>query len=210
MVSPRTANPVRAAEMERAIVEVARDLLAEGGLEAISMRALAGRLGLSAAALYGYFDSKEDLVERVVLEGFRLFEDRLGQATRQATVEGGDALGALAAAYLGFAKENPQYFKVMFSSRPGQRRAVASLPSAGGFGLLRDGVERAMDAGRIRRGDPNDVALLLWSQIHGLATLWLSFNPRFDELPSDPMRAFETIRPLISQGLAPDHGDRSG
>ena len=56
-MTPRVADPARASETEAAILEAARDLLAEGGLDAVSMRAVASRIGLSATAIYNYFDN---------------------------------------------------------------------------------------------------------------------------------------------------------
>ena len=58
-----------------AILEAARDLLALQGLEALSMRAVARRVGVSATAIYHYFESKETLVHCVVQTGYQ----RMGQ-----------------------------------------------------------------------------------------------------------------------------------
>ena len=51
-MTPRIADPARTAEVENTIVEAARDVLAEGGLQQLSMRHLADRVGVSATALY--------------------------------------------------------------------------------------------------------------------------------------------------------------
>ena len=61
---PKVADPQRAAETEAAILEAASDVLAEEGLEALSMRAVGARVGLSATALYNYVQNKQELVDR--------------------------------------------------------------------------------------------------------------------------------------------------
>ena len=63
----------RSVETEAAIVNAARNLLAEGGLDALSMRLVADRVGLSATAIYHYFENKDALVRRVVSDGYRRF-----------------------------------------------------------------------------------------------------------------------------------------
>ena len=64
-MTPRLAEPPRATDTETAILVAARDLLAEGGLDALSMRAVAARVGISATAIYNYFTNKQALVRRV-------------------------------------------------------------------------------------------------------------------------------------------------
>jgi AcrR family transcriptional regulator len=153
---PKVADPQRAAETEAAILEAARDVLAEEGLEALSMRAVGARVGLSATALYNYVQNKQELVDRVVARGFRRF------------------LQALGSAYLRFARENEQYFKIMFTIQPEDRREIEELPGEGGRRILREAVADAIAAGVIRAADPDLVALYLWSSLHGLATLSLA------------------------------------
>ena len=63
----------RSAETEAMILDAARGLLAEGGLPALSMRVVAERVGLSATAIYHYFDGKDDLVSSVVRGGYQRF-----------------------------------------------------------------------------------------------------------------------------------------
>ena len=57
---------VPATETEEAILEAARNVLAEGGVGALSMRSLAERVGVSATAIYHHFDGKDALVAQVV------------------------------------------------------------------------------------------------------------------------------------------------
>lgn len=172
---PRTADPDQATEIEERILEAARDLLAEGGAPALSMRALASRVGITATAIYHYFENKQALVDRVVATGCRRFEeDYLWKAVESLPVGSVERLGALGAAYVRFALENPQYFKVIFSMEAQDRREIEELPGEGGYPILRQCIVDAMEAGTIRRADPDLVALYLWSIVHGLVTLSLT------------------------------------
>jgi len=171
---PKVADPQRAAETEAAILEAARDVLAEEGLEALSMRAVGARVGLSATALYNYVQNKQELVDRVVARGFRRFESDMWRAVDDVPSGGFDRLRALGSAYLRFARENEQYFKIMYTIQPEDRREIEELPGEGGRRILREAVADAIAAGEIRAADPDLVALYLWSSVHGLATLSLA------------------------------------
>ncbi|MFQ5747631.1 MAG: TetR/AcrR family transcriptional regulator [Gemmatimonadota bacterium] len=173
----RASTSMHAAETEAAILEAARDLLAEGGLSALSMRAVAARIGLSATAIYRYFDCKEDLVDRVVKHGFQRSESYLWRAIEDLPVGSMERIAALGEAYIRFAIENEQYFKIIFAIQPSDPREIEDLPAQGGCGVLRQCVVDAMEAGTIRRADPELVVLYLWSVAHGLVTIFMACNP---------------------------------
>ena len=176
-MTPRVADPARAAETEVAILEAARDLLAEGGLDALSMRATAARVGLSATAIYNYFENKQALVDRVVLSGFERFNVYMREAASRAPEGSADRIHALGEAYIRFALENQQYFKVLFTMQPDRQRELDELPEHGGYFLFRQSVVDAMDSGELRRADPDIVVMYLWSHVHGLVTLFLACKP---------------------------------
>lgn len=174
-MSPKTADPKYAAEIEGRILEAARDLLAEGGAPALSMRAVASRVRLSATAIYHYFENKQALVDRVVATGCRRFEeDYLWKAIESLPAGSVERLEALGEAYIRFALENPEYFRVIFTIEPADRREIEDLPGQGGYPILRQCIVDAMESGAIRRADPELVALYLWSVVHGLVTLSLA------------------------------------
>jgi len=171
---PKVADPQRAAETEATIIEAAKNILAQDGLEALSMRAVGARVGLSATALYNYFENKQALVDRVVARGFRRFESYLCSAVEGIPTGRLERVRALGAAYIRFAMENEQYFKIMFTIQPEDPREIEELPGQGGRRIFRDSVADAIVAGEIREADPDLVALYLWSSVHGLATLSLA------------------------------------
>lgn len=173
----RLANPVRATDTEAAIVEAARDLLAEGGIRALSMRAVAARVGVSATAIYNYFENKQALVRHVVNLGFERFDVYLRNAVVDKPAGSVERLRALGEAYIRFALENRQYFQVLFAFHSDLPQDIEELPQGGGYTLFRHAVIDAMEAGTIRKADPDLVVLYLWTHVHGLVTLLLSCQP---------------------------------
>lgn len=176
-MAEKTAEQSRGAETETAILEAARDLLADGGLEALSMRAVAARVGVSATAIYNYYDSKNDLVRRVVRLGFERFATYLRDSIQDLPHGSAERLRALGDAYVRFAVENREYFQVIFGAHGEERHDVEDLPDGGGYDLFRQTIIEAMDAGSIRRADPDLVALYLWTHVHGLVTILMTCEP---------------------------------
>jgi AcrR family transcriptional regulator len=174
-------------DLRERIVEAARDIVGEEGLDALSMRALGLRIGYSPATIYLHFRDKEELLRSVMEEGFK----RLGE-TVQAELAGGsgeltplDRLAATGRGYARFALENTGYFRAMF-----EIPAVARLegcPAAGhgaGHGagglsaLSHDGaadlLRQAGEGGASSLRDPDRAAVVGWGLMHGLTSLYLS------------------------------------
>jgi AcrR family transcriptional regulator len=178
-----------AADVETAILEAARDLLAEGGVAGLSMRQIADRVGVTATAIYHYFDGKQDLINRVVLSSFECFGSYLQDAMKSHPKGSVERLHALGDAYIRFAFENDAYFRVIFSIQPKSQEGLETLPEDGGYHLLREAVSEAIDSGAIRpahdtggtsedadaaaKAHADVLSMYLWSLTHGLVTLTL-------------------------------------
>ncbi|MEX0691912.1 MAG: TetR/AcrR family transcriptional regulator [Gemmatimonadales bacterium] len=197
-------------EQESQILEAARDLILEGGIEAISMRAVADRVGVSATALYHYFASKQDLVDRVSRRAFEAFDEAVRKAAEQQPEGSIDRIRAIGEAYIRFAFENEAYFRVIFGAEAPDPRAIEDLPGGGGYPVLRQAVVRAMESGQMRSGDPDISSVYLWSLVHGLVTLYLACRIGDEkcqnaQLPGDPQVMFAAFGDLLAHGLrAPD------
>ena len=176
-MTPAVVEPPRTSSTETAILEAARDLLAEGGIDALSMRAVAARVGVSATAIYNYFENKQALVQSVISIGFERFDEYLLQAAAGRPEGSPERLEALGDAYIRFALENREYFRVLFAMHAELPRDIEELPEGGGYALFRQSVVDAMNAGTIRQTDPDLVVLYLWTLVHGLVTLLLGCKP---------------------------------
>src|SRR5215831_17121958 len=71
-------------DLERSLVEAALVTIQEEGVEALTLRGVGARLGVSRTALYRHFEDKTALLARVALEGFRLFREALQTAVDEA------------------------------------------------------------------------------------------------------------------------------
>ena len=166
-----------ATETRDRIVEEARDLYLTGGLSALSMRKVAERVGVSATALYRHFDDKESLLVAVVQAGFERFTSYLLRGLAGRTPF--ERLARTGEGYLRFALDNPSYYRIMFMASR-EDFGFDQLPTANretlgrSFQLLVDRVRECQDAGRLRAGDPQEIAVVIWSFVHGLVSLYLA------------------------------------
>jgi AcrR family transcriptional regulator len=157
-------------DIKSRIVAAARALYFERGPEAVTMRAVAERVGVTATALYRHFTDKDALLKEVVGEGSRLLGSQLFRALEAATPL--ERLRATALEYLDFALAQPQAYRALFDPVSGDDEASPVRRQRGAVRrFLRDRVREAMDAGVIAEGDPEGAALTLWSLLHGLAAL---------------------------------------
>jgi AcrR family transcriptional regulator len=105
------------ADTEREIRQQARRLLVEQGREAVTLRAIARELGITAPALYRYYDSREDLLRRVIDD---ICLDLGAELTADLTrIDEHDAVGGVLAVCRGFrrwALAHPQEFTLVFAS----------------------------------------------------------------------------------------------
>ncbi len=76
-------------DLERALVETAVQMIQEEGVQALTLRGVGARLGVSRTALYRHFDDKQALLARVASEGFRRFHDALAAAVARAEASAG-------------------------------------------------------------------------------------------------------------------------
>jgi AcrR family transcriptional regulator len=147
------------------IVNAARDLLEAGGPEAVTMRAIAEKLGIQAPSLYKHFPDKGALEAALVTAGFVEQAATFGAASRCR-----NSLAALASAYRAWAIAHPHLYLLM-TNRPLERDR------------LPDGVEAAAAAPILKAcgGDPNR-ARAAWAFAHGMASLELAnrFPPDAD------------------------------
>ncbi len=105
----------RTGKTEASLVDAARALLGEGGVNACSMRAVAKRSGVTAGAIYKHFRDKDALVQHVVALAFEHFELHLLRSITSLPVGSIERLAALGEAYLTFAEANPEEFKILFN-----------------------------------------------------------------------------------------------
>ena len=165
----------RAAE----ILTAARELFLLHGVENVSTRQIAGRVGISQTALYVYYKTKDEMLDALVEQAFA----KLGSAFR--SIREDDPVELLHRAiegYIRFGLRNPDEYRIAFLLRDGRRdeTRVTERPRSVGlrvFSMLEELVAACIAAGRIRRVDGHEraTAQTVWAAVHGLVALMLAY-----------------------------------
>jgi len=175
MSSARSAPAASRDPLKARLVEVALGLLAREGLEALTLRRIARRAGVSHGAPLRHFRSFADLRSEVAARGFAMLSEAIEKSGAQLPPGTGPLarLAAAGRAYVESAVAHPGLFALMF--RAGDldpdNAAFASEAAAAFEHLLRH-VRAAQDAGWQAQRDTRLLAGSVWAGVHGLATLW--------------------------------------
>ena len=189
--------------LRAALIDAAAEVVAADGVDGVSMRALAERVGVSRSAAYRHFDGKAALLAAVAEDGFRALTKRLDAAEgpsgpQQALMR----FREMGIAYVRFAAAHPARYRLMFGQRRPERIAHPSLDeaAAASFERLADAIE-ACQAGGLVRGDPPAEALaeVAWAAVHGLSLLLID-----DLIATDgPDEIATRVTDTLWQGLHP-------
>ena len=190
-------------DLERALVDTAVLMIQKDGVAALTLRGVGARLGVSRTALYRHFAGKEALLARVASEGFKRFHDALATAAATAEARRGDPMAAMAAAYAQFARSHPSHYETMFSGVLTDSKRYPELQRCGeaAFTVLVDAIRRGQAQGRIRRGNPVQLAEVTWALSHGIASLGMA-----GQLPAPPQTLEEFAMfgwKMLEEGLQP-------
>ncbi len=170
MLSPRERRYFKTKE---AILQAARELIAEKGPDGLSLRELARRIDYSPSGLYEYFPSKDDIVNAVCAEGLILLRDYLNRAP--ADLPPSQRLTEMGLGYMDFAREHPEHFRLIFihlsDDQAGQvKTGLEESP----YHILSQTVQDAIEAGEISVEDGfslEEITFSLWALVHGMALL---------------------------------------
>lgn len=172
---PRPAyTPAEREQIDGQIRAKALELFGRLGYRGVSLRAIAKAMGWSAPALYRYFDNKDELMAAVRADGFKALKKRLHDARLESATPVDAVRGAMAA-YLQFATEEPELFRLMYELDQGK---VAEYPQVVRERRSAFAEAEALAAAVIEAEgipvDANKLAHLMWVNAHGLAALALA------------------------------------
>jgi AcrR family transcriptional regulator len=181
---PKNLSSAEIADFRERLLDAAEGLFAEHGTEAVTIRQLAAAVGVSPMTPYRYFKDKDAILAAARARAF----DRHAEALEQAydASPGLDPVAranAIGAAYVRFALDNPEAYKLMFDTKQPNAWDYADLKRAGDRSRatmtrhLRDLV-----ATGVLKGDPHLIGHLYWSAIHGPLMLHFSglLPPEYD------------------------------
>ncbi|WP_369200946.1 TetR/AcrR family transcriptional regulator [Streptomyces sp. PU-14G] len=176
-------------DLRNALIRAAIELAAEGGPDAVVLRAAARKVGVSATAAYRHFEGQSDLLGAVKEYGQQRLVacmESVGRANEGAGPQAAkDRMMALGRGYVRFAREEPGLYRTAFcrkvlgavgiTDEGGLADADGGQPGweTRSFELLTETLDDAVTAGLIAPERRPGAELSAWAMVHGVAMLFL-------------------------------------
>jgi TetR/AcrR family transcriptional regulator len=197
------------AQRRREILGAARQEFFERGFHRPTMDDVAARAEVSKGTIYLYFESKEEILAHLLLEGLGELVQQM-EATKdpQVATPPEAALRSLATAYLDFCQSNPSYFRLIMAFDRGRFEEQISPKlykqvlnrSMQGLSLVARTIERGAQSGVFRLNDSWQAAGSVWAALNGVLVL-MAHPLRRQLLKSDVRTMFQATLDLVIRGL---------
>lgn len=168
--SSSMTKPTNTPNLKEACLQAAREVIAERGVEGLSMRDVARKLAISHQAPYRHFPSRDHLLAEIMRRCFEDFSRFLDEASK---AQPADELGAMGHAYMAYADSKPLEYRLMFGTpwpKPADHPELVNY-AVHAFDLLRQNL-MTRHAGHTDAKKRSELeALFIWSSLHGLASI---------------------------------------
>ena len=150
------------------------ELFVQEGYNGISIRRIAQKIEYSPGSLYTYFKDKDSIFYALHVEGFDMLYQK--QLSTQSINDPRERLLAQGKAYIEFALENQEYYDIMFIMRESIELICREedrdwTHGQRSYDLLKRNVAECQAAGMFKGQEKESVAFLLWSVVHGIASI---------------------------------------
>ncbi|HYK05356.1 MAG TPA: TetR/AcrR family transcriptional regulator [Thermoanaerobaculia bacterium] len=186
-MGPKERREREREEIRTRILDAARELFADEGVESVTMRRIADRIEYSPTAIYFHFKDKEALLAELCDTDFRAFAH--GFAAIATIPDPVERLRAAGGAYVHFGLTNPSHYRLMFMTPKTTEASTIAKgnPDEDAYAFLKGIVAELTATGRFR-DDLTDAVLtaqVIWSAIHGVVSLeiakckdeWVEWRP---------------------------------
>ena len=160
-------------DLPAALVDVAKQLIAERGLEGFTLREVARRVGVTHVAAYRHYADRRALVAAVAEHGYQQLHRRLDAARKKGPESLELRLRGVLAAYLQFCWDEPALTHVMFGPRLSRAGEFPRLAAAveNSLGVIAETIAAHAPPQALRQHSARHLGIVLWTFVHGFSTL---------------------------------------
>jgi AcrR family transcriptional regulator len=168
-------NTYHHGDLRQSLINAAIALISEEGINDLSLRQVARRVGVSHNAPYRHFEDKEALLAAVAEQGFQSLRVAMETARQVIPPDSPQRLEAIGIAYVHFALAHPFHYRLMFGDYRCNLSKYSALAETAqqSFMVLVSTIREGQIAGIFRLADPVDMARVAWSLVHGQSMLGL-------------------------------------
>ena len=160
-------------DLKNALIQAGVEILAKEGIGKLSLRKVALKAGVSHTAPYAHFSDKQSLIAAISTEGFQRLSKALESVINTHSNNPKKQLLESAQIYTKFALENKDIFKIMFSSALEKEKEYPAFVeiSQKTFIQVVNIVRACQEAGVLKSGEADVLAVIIWGQVHGIIAL---------------------------------------
>lgn len=163
----RSQNPDNA---KANILAAASDIFLEGGIQSLSVRAIAARAGTSTIGIYSHFQGKQGILDALYIEGFKLVIESMTVA--DADISARDTIMRASRQYLDMAEGHAAHYRLIFGERDAEfvPSHDAELVGAKAFNTMLRHVAKLLPDTATHK-EKQDAAVQTWALLHGYVSL---------------------------------------
>ncbi|GHF81506.1 TetR/AcrR family transcriptional regulator [Thalassotalea marina] len=162
-------------DLHQALLEAAKIMLTENGVDALSLRKLAERVGVSRTAAYHHFADKHALLCDIAASGFHLWQEQMNQIQATSYASKKAQYRDFVYRYLAFATQNPHLYNLMFGQVVWQEQQATEALKAAAFPTFDNQVsvvkQWQQQALLPKSHSPLRLSQVIWGTLHGIAKL---------------------------------------
>ncbi len=175
-------------DLKNALIAAGVKILAREGVAGLGLRNVAKEAGVSHSALYAHFADKQALIAAISTEGFKQLYSTIEAGLVARKGRPAALLVEISLSYLRFALDEPDRFKLMYSSVMDKNRDFPDFVeySHRTFEKYVEVIALCQEGGILRPGPARLTALTLWAAVHGIVMLALE-----KQVPHDLLDDFD-------------------
>ncbi|MEQ8825428.1 MAG: TetR/AcrR family transcriptional regulator [Filomicrobium sp.] len=184
-------------DLKEALVQASYELVSQGGAENFLLSEACKRAGVSTAAPYKHFRDRDEILEIIVMRAFDELADRSMDAVASRGTGTLDGIVAMGKAYVTFAADEQRLFRLMFGQHPKLKQAEPVVDDGKRcFTQVIEQVGLYCSQNNVP-GDPRQIAIRLWTFVHGAASLLIDEDYAVVAPDLDVMAMIEETTPLM-------------
>ena len=160
--------------LKEEFLKIAFDFIHNNDIDKLTLKILSDATGTSRSSIYRHFSSKDELIKSIIETGFDEFDKELSPILSDKKVSLVDRFYLATKAYILWAKENPNLYRLLFGKKYASvRESLLSIKddSCNSFLSLKLAVEEGQKDGIIKKEDSYKQAIIIWASLHGLSSL---------------------------------------
>jgi AcrR family transcriptional regulator len=160
-------------DVKNALIQAGVDIITEQGIQNLSMRNAAKRIGVSHTAPYRHFKNKEELLVAIAVKGFEILDHDMDKGVANIDASDPSALVEGGRAYVKFAVSNSNYYRIMFGDYIKDKTLYPEFFGAydRSFRKLIRIIENCGNKYGADKTDLEITAIAVWSLLHGYCLL---------------------------------------